>query len=38
MAIDVLEIGEGQLEDFIGEPMGLTQFLDVASQGQVWSF
>ncbi|HUL94588.1 MAG TPA: DsrE/DsrF/DrsH-like family protein [Usitatibacter sp.] len=38
MAIDVLEIKDGQLEDFIGEPMGLTQFLDVASQGQVWSF
>jgi peroxiredoxin family protein len=38
MAIDVLGLKDGELEDFIGEPMGLTQFLDVASQGQVWSF
>lgn len=38
MAIDVLEIKDGELEGFIGEPMGLTQFLDEASQGQVWSF
>ena len=38
MAIDVLGIGPGDLQPFIGEPMGLTQFLDEAAQGQVWSF
>src|SRR5512135_247260 len=38
MAIDVLGIGPGDLRPFIGEPMGLTQFLDEAAQGQVWSF
>lgn len=38
MAIDVLGIGPGQLASYIGEPMGLTQFLDEAAAGQVWSF
>jgi peroxiredoxin family protein len=38
MAIDVLGIKDGELEDFVGEPMGLTQFLDEASRGQVFSF
>jgi peroxiredoxin family protein len=38
MAIDVLEIKEGELEAFVGEPMGLTQFLDIAATGQVLSF
>jgi peroxiredoxin family protein len=38
MAMDVLELEQGQLEAFIGEPMGLTQFLDLANGGQVWSF
>lgn len=38
MAIDVLEIKDGELEPFLGEPMGLTKFLDEASGGQVWSF
>jgi peroxiredoxin family protein len=38
MAIDVLGIRDGELEDFVGEPMGLTQFLDIAATGQVFSF
>ena len=38
MAIDVLGIKEGELEGFVGEPMGLTQFLDIAATGQVLSF
>jgi len=38
MAIDVLGIREGELEPYVGEPMGLTQFLDVAAPGQVLSF
>ncbi|HUL57079.1 MAG TPA: DsrE/DsrF/DrsH-like family protein [Usitatibacter sp.] len=38
MAIDVLGIGDGELEGYVGEPMGLTQFLDIAAGGQVFSF
>jgi peroxiredoxin family protein len=38
MAIDVLGIEPGELAPYIGEPMGLTQFLDEAAKGQVWSF
>ena len=38
MAIDVLGVGPGDLQPYLGEPMGLTQFLDEAAQGQVWSF
>ena len=38
MAMDVLGIEQGGLEDYIGEPMGLTMFLDECKGGQVWSF
>jgi peroxiredoxin family protein len=38
MAIDVLGVEPGQLESYLGEPMGLTMFLDAAKGGQVWSF
>ncbi|MGH8745416.1 MAG: DsrE/DsrF/DrsH-like family protein [Burkholderiales bacterium] len=38
MAMDVLALEQNDLADFIGEPMGLTKFLDEASAGQVWSF
>lgn len=38
MAIDVLGVQPGELADYVGEPMGLTQFLDEAAGGQVWSF
>ena len=38
MAMDVLALERENLEDFVGEPMGLTKFLDEASAGQVWSF
>jgi len=38
MAMDVLALEQGNLEDYIGAPMGLTKFLDEASEGQVWSF
>lgn len=38
MAMDVLALEQKDLEDFMGEPMGLTKFLDEASAGQVWSF
>lgn len=38
MAIDILEVHQDDLEDFILEPMGLTAFLSNASEGQVWHF
>jgi peroxiredoxin family protein len=38
MAMDVLGLESADLVDYIGEPMGLTQFLDVAAGSQVWSF
>jgi peroxiredoxin family protein len=38
MAMDVLGIEEGGLDGYIGEPMGLTLFLDECKGGQVWSF
>ncbi|MDO8789808.1 MAG: DsrE/DsrF/DrsH-like family protein [Sulfuritalea sp.] len=38
MAMDVLGIEQGGLEDYIGEAMGLTMFLDECKGGQVWSF
>lgn len=38
MAVDVLGVKPGDLEPWIGEPMGLTKFLSSAHGGQVWSF
>ncbi len=38
MAVDILGLKQDELEDFISEPLGLTRFLDDASEGQVWSF
>ena len=38
MAVDVLAVGEGDLEPWLGEPLGLTKFLADAHGGQVWSF
>jgi peroxiredoxin family protein len=38
MAVDVLGVQDGELVAYMGEPMGLTQFLDEAAEGQVWSF
>jgi peroxiredoxin family protein len=38
MAVDVLGVKPGDLEAWIGEPMGLTKFLSDAHGGQVWSF
>jgi peroxiredoxin family protein len=38
MAMDVLGYAQGDLEPYLGEPLGLTKFLDDASEGQVWSF
>jgi len=38
MAVDVLGVGAGDLEPWLGEPLGLTKFLSDANGGQVWSF
>ena len=38
MAVDVLGVKPGELEPWVGEPMGLTKFLSDAHGGQVWSF
>ena len=38
MAMDVLGYAQEDLEAYLGEPMGLTKFLDDARDGQVWSF
>ncbi|MGE0626842.1 MAG: DsrE/DsrF/DrsH-like family protein [Hyphomicrobiaceae bacterium] len=38
MAIDVLGLKEGDLEDFVAEPLGLTKFLEDAAGGQVYTF
>jgi peroxiredoxin family protein len=38
MAVDVLGFGPEALEDYVGEPMGLTKFLEDASKGQLLTF
>ena len=38
MAVDVLGVQPGELEPWLGEPLGLTKFLSDAHGGQVWSF
>ncbi|HXS53883.1 MAG TPA: DsrE/DsrF/DrsH-like family protein [Usitatibacter sp.] len=38
MAYDVLDLEPDDLLEYMGEPMGLTQFLDEAEGAQVWTF
>jgi peroxiredoxin family protein len=38
MAMDVLGYQQKDVEAYLGEPLGLTKFLDDASEGQIWSF
>jgi peroxiredoxin family protein len=38
MAMDVMGIEREGLEPYLGEPLGLTKFLDDARDAQVWSF
>ena len=38
MAMDVFGYGREDVEPYLGEPLGLTKFLDDAREGQVWSF
>lgn len=38
MAIDVLGVKDGELEPWLGEPLGLTKFLADAEGAQTWTF
>lgn len=38
MAMDVLALEPAALESYMGEPLGLTKFLDDCRDAQVWSF
>jgi len=38
MAMDVFGYGQQDVESYLGEPLGLTKFLDDAREGQIWSF
>ena len=38
MAVDIMGLSQDDLEDYISEPLGLTKFLNDASEGQVWTF
>jgi peroxiredoxin family protein len=38
MAVDVLGVEEGELEPWLGEPLGLTKFLADAEGAQTWTF
>ncbi|MFO1310187.1 MAG: DsrE/DsrF/DrsH-like family protein [Burkholderiales bacterium] len=38
MAVDVMGLEPAALESWLSEPLGLTKFLDDASEAQVWSF
>lgn len=38
MAVDIMGLGQDDLEEFVSESLGLTKFLDDASEGQVWTF
>jgi len=38
MAVDVLGVKDGELEPWLGEPLGLTKFLADAEGAQTWSF
>lgn len=38
MAIDVLDVQAEDLEPYLSEPLGLTKFLNDASDSQIWTF
>ena len=38
MAVDLLGLKEGELEPWLGEPLGLTKFLSDAEGAQTWTF
>jgi peroxiredoxin family protein len=38
MAVDIMGLKNDDLVDYLSESLGLTKFLDDASEGQVWTF
>ena len=38
MAVDINGLTQDDLVDFVSESLGLTKFLDDASEGQIWTF
>lgn len=38
MAMDVFGYEQKDVEPYLGEPLGLTKFLNDAREGQIWSF
>ncbi len=38
MAVDIMGLSQDKLNDFVSESLGLTKFLDDASEGQIWTF
>jgi peroxiredoxin family protein len=38
MAMDVMGLEREALEPYLGEPLGLTKFLDGAAEAQAWTF
>ncbi len=38
MAVDIMGLNKDDLVDYLSESLGLTKFLDDASEGQVWTF
>jgi peroxiredoxin family protein len=38
MAMDLLELQSDDLEPYVEKAMGLTKYLDEASDAQVWTF
>lgn len=38
MAVDIMGLSNDDLVDYVSESLGLTKFLDDASEGQVWTF
>ena len=38
MAMDILETETEDLEPYLSEPLGLTKFLSIAADSQIWTF
>jgi peroxiredoxin family protein len=38
MAMDILDIDAEDLEPYLSEPLGLTKFLSLAADSQIWTF
>ena len=38
MAVDIMGLNKDDFVDYLSESLGLTKFLDDASEGQIWTF